>query len=106
MAALYAKIDLTGTGDQTLIPGISGQVININSLKLTFRSSDDVDFLTVDYKSGSTSLTGPMTVGNPGFDVGDYVSQNPWFVCATGQSFVVGLSNTTHVTGTIYYTQA
>lgn len=105
MAPPYEKVEVTGTGDQVLIAGVVGKIINVNRAILTFKSDDDVDELTIVFKSGSTALTGPMIVSNPGEIVLDYVAQNPWHVIASGEHFIANLSNTTTVAGMIYYTQ-
>lgn len=55
--SVYAALNVSGTGDHTVITGVSGQVVQIKALFLQCGVAT-----TVTLKSGSsTALTGPMT---------------------------------------------
>lgn len=100
-----AKIDISTSGDHTLIAGVANEVIKV--YRLFFYPAAAVSVI---YKDGSTALTGaialnPGTANNtPGFQVLD-LDYHPWFTCSAGANFVLNLSGAVQVSGAIYYTQ-
>ena len=105
MTPPYEKIDIAATaGDVLLLTGVAGRFHNINRVILTFTSADAVSTMTIQFKSGTTELTGPMTITNPGELIYDYVSQNPWHIVALGEDFIVNISNDAQISGMLYYT--
>jgi len=100
-----AKIDLSTSGDHTLITGSGTEVIKVYRMFMY-----PVAAVNVIYKNGATALTGvialnPGTANNtPGFQVLD-LDYHPWFTCSAGANFVVNLSAAVQTSGVVYYTQ-
>jgi hypothetical protein len=53
--ATFLKIDVSGAGDHTLVAGVAGQTIIVDSLVLVVSA-----LTTLKIKSGTTDLTGAM----------------------------------------------
>jgi hypothetical protein len=94
-------INITTAGDNVVVAGISGQVITVYSLFFQCGAAT-----TITFKSGSTSLTGPMAfIAGGGFNLffGDSIYI---FTCGVGQSFIINTSGLLpQVGGALLYTQ-
>jgi hypothetical protein len=95
-----AVINFNTAGDQTLVAGVAGQIIQV--FKIFFVVSAAA---TLTFKDGGSALTGAMSFTANGsltfaFDT------TPWFFASPGNSFVLTQTTTTaQVSGRIYYSQ-
>jgi len=96
-----ASINVSASGDNTLITGVGGQTIRVFQLFFVVNGSVNVKF-----KDGAaTDLTGVMNMVSNGSFVLD-LSNEPWFVTSTANAFVLNLSGAVQVSGRIYYKQS
>lgn len=95
------KIDCASSGDNTVISGTSGQTIKIWSVFLWWNGS-----VSVILKDAATrNLTGAMAgVAQSRFIKDEGV--HPWYTLTAGNAFIVNLSGTVQVSGSIRYTKA
>lgn len=87
------------SGDVTIIAGIAHKIIRVYRLAIVIAAATNVIF-----KEGATALSGPMdfsTIGSITLDQ----SGLPWYICESGNSFVINSSNAVQIGGTIWYTQ-
>jgi hypothetical protein len=97
----FATINISSSGDNTVIAGVSGKIIKIYRMLMLANSSASITF-----KDGaSTSLTGPMLFGGSGGMVLDF-QEEPWFTTSATNDFIVNLSSAVQVSGSIYYIQS
>ena len=96
-----ASINISTSGDNTVITGVSGQVIKVYKLFLVVNAAVNLIF-----KNGaSTNLTGTMNMlanGSVTLD-NNHVNDPPWFVMSSGNGFVINLSSGQQVSGRVYY---
>jgi hypothetical protein len=94
---LEAIIDTAGSGDNTLIAGVTGYYIAV--YKIWYVLAGDVNHTL---KNGSTAFSGTVTGKAGGSFVLDY-DGTPWFVTTAGNGFVLNLSGAVQVSGRVYY---
>ena len=92
-----AVVDVTGTGDKTLVSATASQTTRVFRLFLVPDGTTNVVL-----KTGSTALTGqiPLTP-NQGF-VLDFDGE-PWFVTGANEAFIVNSSAAVNIDGFIQY---
>lgn len=98
---LRAVVDSAAGGSLTIVSGTSGKTIRILGLDLNTASST-----TIQFKSGSTALTGAMTVTSKHLDpivMNDQMV--PWFTCASGEAFVITMGGAVQISGVVLYTK-
>ncbi len=91
-----APIDFSGSGDNTVISGLLGQVIRVLQFFFVIGAATNLT-----YKSGANALSGPLDFSSAGAQVQDFI-QLP-LTCNSGESFVINSSNAVQVGGTIWY---
>src|SRR5579863_7579437 len=94
-------IDITSSGNNTVISGIAGQVITVYGMFFQCGAAT-----TITFYNGSTALTGPMafTAGG-GLNV-FFGDSTPIFTLTAGSALVINVSGLLpQVGGFIYYTQ-
>ncbi len=96
---LDAVINFSGSGDNTIIPGIGGQVIRV--WKIFFIVSAAT---AITYQDGSDAESGPLGFSANEGMVLDFDTK-PWVTCSAGSDFVLNSTNAAQVSGTAYYTQ-
>lgn len=89
-----APISTSASGDTTILAAQSGRVIKVHRLKLSLASET-----TVQFKSGSTALSGAETSLTQVLDYND----NPWYTTRLGEAFVISLGGAVQCGGTIWY---
>lgn len=99
----YAKIDTATAGANTLVTGQTGKKIEV--IQYTINAVADN---TMTFKSGSTALTGPMSLSASEVIVSvtapsTYQTMNALFETASGESLVLTLANATQVSGHLTY---
>lgn len=82
--ALQALVDIIGAGDHLIISGAAGQPINVTRVVLSLASQT-----TVQFKAGSTPLSGPMPILQMVLD--QQAGGGPWYTTAAGQGFIISL---------------
>lgn len=90
-----AKIDFSGSGDNTIVSGQAGKKIKLASLVLTVGGETNLTL-----KAGATAITGPMDFG--GTDEPRGIVDTHGYCAlelATGQSFVINSSAAVQVSG-------
>ena len=88
-------IDISSTGDNTVVSGTASQSIKV--YKMFLAASATVGMV---FKDGTTGrLTGTMFVTSFSLDE----DREPWFTLTSGSAFVINLSGTTQVSGRVYY---
>lgn len=91
-----AVVSAASSGDNTLVAAVTGKSLRIFKLVLVFAADVDVIF-----KSGSTALTGTISMKAGGSIVLDF-DICPWFVTGAGEAFVMNLSGAQQVSGNLY----
>lgn len=95
---LTAKIDFSGTGDNTIIAAVASNRILIHRIWFVASVASNVTF-----KDGaSISLSGAVPMAANGgltFDL----SGEPWFVTTVGNAFIINSSAGSQVSGIVYY---
>ena len=100
---LYGVINTASSGDTTIVPAIAGMRIRVVGYTAFAAGA-----VVVTWKSASTALSGPMTIGGSG---GLSVAQNQTteqsefgiIQTAPGEALVLGLSAAVQVGGHINY---
>ena len=90
-------INFSGSGDQIILPAVSGQIIRVFRLKLSFQAAT-----TILIKDGANILDGPLFFLANGGMVLDNTGI-PWYT-AQG-NFVINSSNAVQVGGNVDYLQ-
>ena len=94
---LHAKIDFSGTGDQTIIAAITNQAFIVTKVVLTVGGQT-----TLTFKHGSTAFTGAMNFGGTG-EIRGIVDPQANLVCNAGDSFIINSSSGVQVSGYVSY---
>lgn len=96
-----AKIDILGTGDQTLVALASAKYVRLYKGYLFFPTA-----VTVTFKDGAagTSLTGAMAI-QAGSSMTFVYDGEPHLKSALGTALVINLSASVQVSGRLFYTQ-
>ena len=94
-----AAITFNTTGDNTLVAGATGKIIQVFKLFVVVSAITNLTF-----KDGTTAQSGalPMLANGSAFFAFD---TTPWFFASPGNNFVLNQSGTAQVSGTIYYIQ-
>lgn len=95
------KIDNSGSGDVTIVAGVSLQTVRVYKIFLTVSATTNLVI-----KDGSTALTGAMTFFAGGSFVLDFNPADPWFITTAGNAFVINSSASVQMSGRVYYTQS
>ena len=96
---LRASINFSGSGDNTLVAGVSQKIIRVYRLWLVVGSATNLVF-----KDGTTALNGAADMLASGGLTFDHNGE-PWFVTGSGNAFVLNSSSAVQVGGMVYYTQ-
>ena len=94
-----APINFSGAGDNIIIGGVAGQRIKVLQFFFVLAAATNLT-----YKSGSTSLSGPLDFSSIGAQVQDFI-QLP-MTCLIGDPFIINSTNAVQFGGTIWYIQA
>ena len=94
-------IDISSSGNNTVITGVSGEVIRIWKLFFVCNAAVNITFRD----GASDNLTGVMNFLANGSMVLDF-DQEPWYVLTSGNDFVINLSAGQQVSGRVYFTRA
>jgi hypothetical protein len=97
---LQLQINFVANGDNTIIAGVSGQIIRV--WKLWFISSIASN---IQFKNGTVGISGPAAFAASEGMVLDFDTK-PWATCSSGSDFVMNQDGGAQVSGTVYYTQA
>lgn len=89
-----AAIDISASGDNTVIAGQSGRIISVYRVKMSLAVET-----TVQIKSGSRALSGPETMAAQVLDYSD----QPYYRTGAGEALVVSLGTSTQCGGSIWY---
>jgi hypothetical protein len=94
-----AAINVSSSGVNPLIAGISGQTIAVYKLLIVAAGT-----VTAQFQNGASNLTGAISLitGTP--LVFDFDSVR-WFLCSAGNTFNVNLGTGVQVSGVIFFTQ-
>lgn len=92
-----AAINLSTSGDTTVIDNVQQGRIKINALVLAAASDVNITF-----KSQSGAFTGPMPVRTLFLD--PRTGPNHWFALPPGEDFIINLSGSVTVAGWVEYT--
>ncbi len=96
-----ARINITASGDSTLIAGAAGKQVRVYRMKLTVASASNILI-----KDGSTTvLDGPLTFAANGAMVLDFTNINmpPWYITSTGNDLVINNSSGVQLGGNVDY---
>ena len=91
---LEIKIDFAAGGDNTVIAAAAGKKIRVLEIFFALTLAQAVTI-----KSGSTALTGAMTITSLSLPEGN----KPRFSCGTNEAFIVNLGVGTQTGGRAYY---
>ncbi len=86
-------INISTAGDTIIAPGIAGQPISVTAIVLSLATE-----ATVEFKSGSTSLSGPQVMLALILDE----QEDPWYVTTNGEPFVITLGASVQCGGTVW----
>jgi len=98
MANNQISVSISASGDNTVIPAIPGQVIQVYGMVLSLAGDT-----TVQFKSGTTALSGPQTMDSI---ILDKTPGDPWYITARGEAFVISLGSSVQCGGTLYFQPA
>lgn len=88
-------VSISASGDNTVIAAQSGRNIEVLGLLLSLASET-----TVQFKSGSTAISGPQTMLSL---LLDEKAAGRWYVTNQGEAFVISLGAAVQTGGTIWY---
>lgn len=94
-----AVVSCAAGSDNTLIAASPGKIVRVYRLMVVVAGDT-----TVLFKCGSTAKSGAMSLKANGSIVLDYQNE-PWYVGAAGEAFVMTLGSAVQASGTIWYTQ-
>jgi hypothetical protein len=90
---MEAKIDFSGSGDNTILAGATGYQYHVRQMFLV--PSGDT---TIQFKSAANILAGGMQlVGNTVFQL--ELSDMPWFTTNTGEALIINSSAAVQIGG-------
>ena len=98
-----APIDGTASGDNTIIAGVSGQIIRVYRMFFTASATVTIQFWDGPSATG-TALTGPMSIA-PSENFNFHFASMPWFTLTAGNGLVLNVSSAATIGGCIEYTQ-
>lgn len=103
MSVKYAVINASASGDNTVIAAVPGKI-----LRLLGYSASAAGAVTATWKSGSTAISGPMTLstGSIEFGVfggGTYMAEYGIMQTAIGQALILNLGGAVQVGGHLVY---
>ena len=94
-----AAIDISSSGDNTIISGSAGTQIKV--VTIVFTVAAEVNIIL---KSGTTAKSGPMDFGAANEPMGIVAPHGPGpFVCNTAEDFIINLSGVVQVSGYCTY---
>lgn len=101
MATLkFAKINASTSGNNQLVPAVSGHQIRVMNYTLVGDDAVDVKFLSDG--DSNTDLTGPMAIAAAGGGM-SVDSQHGLFETARGEALMLNLSGAVEVNGHLAY---
>lgn len=95
----HAPVDTSSAGDTTLVSAVTGRKVRVTSYVLVAAAP-----VTVEFKSGSTALSGAMPFGANGGASASGHPESPVLECAAGEALVITLGGAIQVSGHISYT--
>jgi hypothetical protein len=97
---LTLPINIASSGNNTVIPVLNGAGFKIWKMWLVANGA-----VTITYQDGSsTSLSGPVALVSGGSQSFTY-DGTAHFTTSIGNAFVINLSGSVQVSGTVYYTR-
>lgn len=93
---IQTAVNFSASGDNTILTGQLGKSIKILQFFLVWAAGT-----TITYKSGSTTISGPMTYAANGGQAFDYF-QLP-LTCNPGDNFVINSANAVQVGGIVWW---
>ena len=97
-----AVVNLTGTGDNTVIAADSSRQIRVWQFFMdNTHASTDVN---VTWKSGSTAISGAYLLVHAGGAHSEPCTGTPWAIIPVGSAFVLNTSASGSIQGTVYFT--
>jgi hypothetical protein len=92
-------INFSGSGNNTIIPGIPGQIIRVFRFWLVVGGATNLTFF-----DGTKAKTGPVPLIQSEAMVFTFDTK-PWFLMSVGNDFIINSSAGVQVSGAAYYTQ-
>jgi hypothetical protein len=93
-----AVVSVAALGDNILIPAVTGKMIYVYGLDITYPASN-----TIQFKCGSVLQTGVMTVTTYSKNI--TASGSAYFACAAGTAFIGTIGTAAQLSGIIWYAQ-
>jgi len=87
------------SGSNTLVTGVTGQIVRIYRMYLTAATST-----TLTFNDGSTAVSGAMNLAANGQINMDYMGGEPLYTCSKGNSFTATNLSPVQISGTIWST--
>jgi len=100
---LKAQVNLSTSGDNTVISGVGGQTIRIMKMFLIIGGASEQD---ITFKDSTPATLLPSSPFTPPASLQLMLDGVPWFITAAGKDFIINLSAAQKVTGIVYYTQS
>lgn len=96
------KVDHSAGGTLELVAAATGEKVKVMAMCLTLASPT-----TLDFKSASTSLTGPLALSTINLDPLSFVDMEvePWFQTTAGEALNLTFGAAVRCTGIIFYVQ-
>lgn len=95
-----AVINFSSSGDNILVPAVSGKNIQVVKIFLLCGAATNLTF-----KDGATALTGPLPFSaNTGLALDESEANVPWMAALSG-NLILNSSNAVQVSGLLIYTQ-
>lgn len=95
MANNQVAVSISLSGDNIVIPAMTGQSIQVYGIVLSLASDT-----TVQFKSGSTPLSGAQVMNGL---LLDKTPGDPWYITNRGEAFVITLGTAVQCGGTVYF---
>lgn len=94
-----AAIDISSSGDNTIVAGVTAQTVKLYRLVLMMSAA-----VTVLIKDGASTTL--MKVPSNQLQLVLDLSTHPWFTTSSGNALVINLSSGVEVTGVAHYIQS
>jgi hypothetical protein len=99
-ATISAPVNISTSGNNTIISGVAGQTIRV--WKLFLECATASTSVQVTPYNAATAFCGPILLGSWVLDM----DTEPWFVTSAGNAFILNLGSATQVSGVVYFTQS
>jgi hypothetical protein len=100
---IESAIDFANTGDNIIVPAVSGQGIYVFKYFLVVGAAVDLTFWDGPSVSGN-KLTGVISLATNEAMVFTFDTR-PWYSTTLGNAFIINASNSSQVSGRAYYLQ-